>query len=96
MVRVKNEDAIYDTREHGIDFVFLAWHREAHVQKVRRVIEVIARINEWLPTRIFVGHGGNCRHLGDHTDACNLALPGIADIGGVVNKTLTTPQPPRA
>ncbi len=77
MVCVQNEDAIHGTRENWIDFVFLAWNREAHVQKVRRVIEFIARIDERLPNRIFVGHGGDCRHLGDHADACNLALPGI-------------------
>jgi hypothetical protein len=41
-------------------------------------------MDERLPHRIFVGHGGDCRHLGEHADACNLALPGIADIGGVV------------
>ena len=84
VVCVQDEDAIHGTREHWIDFVFLAWNREAHVQKVRRVIEFVARIDERLANGIFVGHGGDRRHLGDHADACNLALLGIADIRGVV------------
>ena len=56
-------------RENGIDLVFLARHGEAHVQKIRRVIELVARIDEGLADRIFVGHRRDRRHLGDHADA---------------------------
>ncbi len=84
MIGMQNEDAPHGARQHGVDLVFLARHREAHMQKVGRVIELVLRINEGLPDRVFVGHGGDGRHLGDHAHARHLALLGILDVDGVV------------
>ena len=84
MIGMQNEDAPHGARQHGVDLVFLARHREAHMQKVGRVIELVLRIDEGLPDRVFVGHGGDGRHLGDHAHARHLALLGILDIDGVV------------
>ena len=67
--------------KHRIDLVLLARHRKAHVQEVRRIIEVIARIDEGLADRVFVGHGGDGRHLGDHAVARDLALDRVLDVG---------------
>ena len=76
VVGMQNEDAAHGAREHGIDLVFLARHREAHMQKVGRVIELVPRIDEGLTDGIFVGHGGDGRHFGDHAHARHLALRG--------------------
>ena len=84
MVGVENEDAAHGAREHRIDLVFLARHREAHMQEVGGVLEIIARIDEWLADGVFVGHGGDSRHLGDHAHARHLALRGILDVDRVV------------
>ncbi len=84
MVGMQDEDAPHGARQHGIDLVFLARHREAHMQEVGRVLELVPRINERLPDRIFVGHRGDGRHLGDHAHARHLALFGILDVDRVV------------
>src|SRR4029078_7354650 len=77
-------DAVHGTREDRVDLVFLARNGEAHMQKVRRVAKLVARIDEGLADRVFVGHGGDRRHLGDHADGCHLALLGILDVDRVV------------
>ena len=51
-----------------IDLVVLARHREAHVQEVLGVAQIVLRIDERLADRIFVGHRGDRRHFGDHAD----------------------------
>ncbi len=81
---MQDEDAIHSAREHGIDFVFLARHGEAHMQKIRRVREFVPRIDERLTDGILVGHGGDGRHLRDHADASDIALLRILDVDRVV------------
>ena len=84
MIRMENEDAVERAREHRIDLVFLARHREAHAQEVRRIVEIVLRIDEGLADRILVGHGGERRHLGDHAHGRDHPLLRIRDVGRVV------------
>ena len=86
VVGVQDEDAVERARDDRVDDVGLARNREAHLQEVRRVIEIVAWIDERLPDRIFVGHCRDRRHLGDHALACDLALRRIVDVGGVMVK----------
>ena len=51
-----------------IDDVVLGRDGEAHVEEVRRVVEVVPRIDERLADRILVGPGDDRRHLGDQPD----------------------------
>ena len=69
VVGVQDEDAVERARDDRIDDVGLARHGEAHLQEVRRVVEIVARIDEGLADRIFVGHRRDRRHLGDHAMA---------------------------
>src|SRR5437762_1834203 len=41
----------------------IAWHREAHVQEIRGIIELVLWINERLAKRIIIRHRGEGRHL---------------------------------
>ena len=84
MIGMQDEDAVERAREHRVDLVFLARHREAHAQEVRRVVEVVLRIDEGLADRIFVGHRGERRHLRDHAHRGDHALMRIGDVGRVV------------
>ncbi len=84
VVGVQDEDAVERARDDRIDHVGLARHREAHLQEVRGVVEVVARIDERLADRILVGHRRDRRHLGDQAVAGDHALLGIVDVGEVV------------
>ena len=84
VIGVQDEDPVERPREHRVDLVFLARHREAHAQEVRRVVEVVLRIHEGLADRVLVGHGGERRHLGDHAHGGDHALVRIRDVGRVV------------
>jgi hypothetical protein len=53
MVGVQDKNTIHGARQNRIDLVLLARHGKAHVQEVRRVIEIVARIDERLADRIF-------------------------------------------
>ena len=77
---MEDEDATHGADKHRIDLVLLARNRKAHVQEVGRIVELVARIDEGLADRIFVGHGGDRRHLGDHAVARDLALGRILDV----------------
>ena len=81
---MEDEDLVHGAGEHRVDLVFLAGHGEAHVEEVRRIGQAVLGINEGLPDRVFVGHGGNGRQLRNHPARSDLALLGIADIGRVV------------
>ena len=84
VIGVQDEDAVHRARQHWVDFVLLARHRELHVEEVRGVIEFVARIDEGLADRIFIGHRGNGRHLRDHAEGGDVALDRIVDVHGVV------------
>ena len=84
MVGVQDEDAVHRARQHRVRLVLLGRHRVAHAQEIGGVVEIVLRIDERLADRIFVGHGGERRHLGDHADRGDHALMRIGDVGGVV------------
>ena len=84
MVGVQDEDAVHGARQHRIDLVLLAGHREAHAQEVRGVVERVQRINERLADVILEGHRRDRRHLRDHAQRRDHALVRIGDVGGVV------------
>ncbi len=84
VVGVQDEDAVERPRQHRIDLIVLARHGEAHAQEVGRIIEVVLGINEGLADRIFIGHGGERRDLGDHARRGDHALDRVGDIGRVV------------
>src|SRR5262245_37632771 len=83
---MKNKELPHGAVEGGVDRVFLAWHGKAHTQEIRRVLQLIPWIDEWLADRIFVSHGGNGRHFRDHADTGHLPLRRILDIDRVVIK----------
>ena len=84
VVGVEDEDAVHGAREHRIDLVLLARHREAHAQEVRGVVERVQRINERLADVILERHRGDRRHLRDHAERRDHALVRIGDVGRVV------------
>jgi hypothetical protein len=69
VIGMQDEDRVQRLRQHRIDLVFLARHREAHAQEVLGVAQIVQRIHEGLAHVIFVGHGGDRRHLGDQAMA---------------------------
>src|SRR5262245_24921295 len=83
---MKNNELPHGAGEGGVDRAFLAWHGKAHMQEIRRVLQLIPWIEELLADRIFVSHGGNGRHFRDHADTGHLTLPRILDIDRVVIK----------
>src|SRR3546814_10258520 len=46
VVGVQDEDAVHGARQHRADLVFLAGHREHHVQEVLGIAQVVARSEE--------------------------------------------------
>ena len=48
MIGMQDEDTIQSAGKHRIDLVFLARHRKAHTQEVRRIVEIVLRIDERL------------------------------------------------
>ncbi len=84
MVGVQDEDLVERVRQHRIDLVLLARHREAHIEKVLGEGERVLRIDEGLADGVFVGHRGQRRDFRDHPHRCDHALGRIVDVGGVV------------
>ena len=74
---MQDEDAVKRLGKYRVDPIRLTRHRKTHLQKVRSVIEVIARIDEWLPDIQLVRGRRNGRQLGDQADRGNLTLPRI-------------------
>ncbi|OIQ66447.1 hypothetical protein GALL_519800 [mine drainage metagenome] len=84
MIGMQGKDPVHRFRNNRVHHIGLCRDREAHVQEVRRVIEVVARINEGLTHIVFIGHCGDGRHLGDHAYGGDFALPLVIDIKAVV------------
>ena len=84
MVRVEDEDPVHSASQDGADLVFFAGHRKGHVQEVLRVVQIVTRIDEGLTDGIFVGHGGDGRHLCDQSVRRDHALIRICDIRRVM------------
>src|SRR5690242_18263171 len=83
---MKNKELPHGIGERGVDLVFLAWHRKAHMQEIRRVFQLVPWIDEWLTDRIFVRHGSERRHFRNQADARHLTLHWIFYIDRVVMK----------
>ena len=84
VIGMQDEDRVQRLRQHRIDLVLLARHREAHAQEILRVAEIVQRIHEGLADVIFERHRRDRRHLRDQAMASDLALARIVDVGGVV------------
>ena len=95
VVGVQDEDAVHRPRQDRIDDVVLARDGEAHVQEVRRVVEAVLRIDEGLADRIFVGHGRDRRHLGDHAQRGDHPLVRVGDVGRSRDRRPTARRPRR-
>ena len=48
MIGVKNEDTVHGTGQHWINMVVFRRNSKAHVQEVRCIIEVVARVHKRL------------------------------------------------
>jgi hypothetical protein len=84
VVGVQDEQQVERLGVQRIDLVGLAGDREEHVQHVRGVVEVVARVHEGLAERVLVGCRGDRRQLGDDAVREDLAVPRVIDVGGVV------------
>ena len=84
MVGVKDQDAVDRPGEHRVHLVVLRRNGEQHVQEILGVGQVVARIDERLSYRVFVGHRGDRRHLGDQPVRRDLALAAVIDVERVV------------
>ena len=87
MIGVKDEDTIQRASKNRIDLIRLARHPEHHVEEVRRVVELVARIHERLADRIFEGSRRNRGHFRDHAKGGEIPLHRVADIDGVMIKS---------
>ena len=70
--------------EHGIDVVRLGWDGVHHVEEVLGVAKIVARIHERLADGIFIGPGGDSRHLGDQAEGADAAVVRVRDVQAVV------------
>jgi hypothetical protein len=68
MIRMQRENPVHRPRKNRVHVIGFRRHSETHVQEIRRIIQIVARIDERLANRIFIGHRGNRRHLGDQAD----------------------------
>ena len=79
-----DQEHVEGVGEVGIDVVFLAWHREHHVEEVFAVVEVVAGIHQRLAARLLVAVGGDGRQLGEQPVHAYLHLPRVADVERVL------------
>ena len=84
VVGVQDEQQVERLGRDRIDDVVLARHREEHVQHVRAVVEVVARIDERLAERMLVGRRRDGRQLGEDAVREDLAVPRVMDVHRVV------------
>ena len=84
MVGVQDEDAVHRPRQDRIGFPILGRDREAHLQEVLGVTEVVPRMHEGLTLEVFERPGRDRRHFGDHAMSRDHPLFGIIDVGAVV------------
>src|SRR4029078_10496135 len=92
MVSVKDKKLSHGFGEGGGDVVSPPWHRKAHMQKIRRVFQLVLWINERLADGIFVSHCSEGRHFCYHVDTCHLALRLIFVIDRVVIESRECPD----
>ena len=82
--RVQDQDPVQRLGQHGIGRVGIARRTEHHVQKVRRIVEIVARVHKGLADGVLVGHGHDGRHLGDQADCRDQPVFRVVDVQGVV------------
>ena len=86
MVCVEQEDTVHRAGDGWRDNGWLAGVAKHHMQEVRRVIQVVARVHEWLTDGELVTHCCDSRHFRNQTKRCDFAVIGIRYISGVVIK----------
>jgi hypothetical protein len=84
VVGVQDEQQIERFGGNRINDVLLAGNRKEHVQHVRAVVEVIARIDERLAERMFVCRRRDGRQLGNDSMGENLPMTRVMDVHRVV------------
>jgi hypothetical protein len=84
MIGVKDEDLVHRRLDHRVDLIFLSGDAEGHAQEIAGVAQVVARIEEGLADRIFIGHRRDRRNLGDQAVAGDQPLVRIVDVGRVM------------
>ena len=89
-----DEDPVHRPRQDRVDLVFLARHREHHMQEVLGVGQVVARIHEGLADGVFVGQRGDGRHLRHQAYDVRGAVRGIQDQPGPGAGDGPDPHPP--
>ena len=86
MVCVEQEDTVHCAGDGWRDHRWLAGVAKHHVKEVRRVIQIVARVHEWLTDRELVTHCCDGGHFRYQTKRCDFAVVGIRYISGVVIK----------
>ncbi|NRP51517.1 hypothetical protein XMM354_003316 [Aliiroseovarius sp. xm-m-354] len=84
MIRVEGKDPVHGAAKDRVHLMIFGGHGKAHAQEVRRIVQIIARIDEGLADGVFIGHRRNGRHFGDQADRSDLALVFVIDVGAVV------------
>ena len=84
MIGMQDKNPVHRARHDRDELVSLARYRKHHMQEIVGISQIVARINEWLADGVFVGHGGDGRHLGDEPVGGDLALLGVGDVGAVM------------
>ena len=84
MVGVHDQEHVEGIGEIGVDVVFLARHREHHMEEVFAVVEVVAGIHQRLPARLLMAVGGDRGEFGEQPVQAHLDLSRIADVEGVL------------
>ena len=81
VIGVQREDPVHRAGQDRVDHVFLGRDGEAHVQEVRRVVEVVARIHEGLADRVLVGHAAIVGILAISRIEATSRCQGSCDVG---------------
>ena len=84
VIGVQDEQQVERLGRHRVDDVLLARHREEHVQHVRAVVEIVARIDERLAERVLVRGRRDRRNLRDDAVREDLAMARVMDVHRVV------------
>ena len=65
MICMKGENPVHRAGQNWVHLIVFRGHRKAHAEEVGGIIHIIARIDEGLSHRVFIGHCGNGWHFGD-------------------------------
>ena len=84
VVRVQHQQQVEGLCRHRVDHVILGRHGEEHVQHVRAVVEVVARVDERLAQHVLEGGGRDRGNLGQDAVREDLAVARVIVVHGVV------------